>query len=69
MTIDLTDYPLLSNINTPEDLRLLGKSKLTQASEELRRYLLNSVSKSSGHFASGLGTIVYILCTTHLLIN
>ncbi|MDO7085461.1 1-deoxy-D-xylulose-5-phosphate synthase [Pseudocolwellia sp. AS88] len=57
MTIDLTDYPLLSNINTPEDLRLLGKSKLTQASEELRRYLLNSVSKSSGHFASGLGTI------------
>lgn len=57
MTIDLTDYPLLSNINTPDDLRLLGKSKLTQASEELRRYLLNSVSKSSGHFASGLGTI------------
>lgn len=57
MTIDLTDYPLLSNINKPEDLRLLGKSKLSQASEELRRYLLNSVSKSSGHFASGLGTI------------
>jgi len=57
MTIDLTDYPLLSNINTPDDLRLLGKGKLTQASEELRRYLLNSVSKSSGHFASGLGTI------------
>jgi len=57
MTIDLTDYPLLSDINTPEDLRLLGKDKLTQMSEELRRYLLNSVSKSSGHFASGLGTI------------
>jgi len=57
MTIELTDYPLLSNINTPEDLRLLGKDKLTQMSEELRRYLLNSVSKSSGHFASGLGTI------------
>lgn len=57
MTIDLNDYPLLSNINTPDDLRLLGKDKLTQVSNELRRYLLSSVSKSSGHFASGLGTI------------
>lgn len=57
MTIDLTNYSLLSNINTPEDLRLLSKDKLTQMSEELRRYLLNSVSKSSGHFASGLGAI------------
>ncbi|WP_077339272.1 1-deoxy-D-xylulose-5-phosphate synthase [Pseudocolwellia agarivorans] len=57
MTIDLNDYPLLSNINTPDDLRLLGKDKLTQVSNELRQYLLSSVSKSSGHFASGLGTI------------
>ncbi|NQZ82132.1 MAG: 1-deoxy-D-xylulose-5-phosphate synthase [Colwellia sp.] len=57
MTINLTDYPLLAKIDTPHDLRMLDKSQLTQASEELRRYLLNSVSKSSGHFASGLGTI------------
>lgn len=33
MTIDLTNYSLLSNINTPEDLRLLSKDKLTQMSE------------------------------------
>lgn len=57
MTINLNDYPLLSNINYPADLRQLDQSSLTQASEELRRYLLNSVSNSSGHFASGLGTI------------
>jgi len=57
MTTDPTDYPLLSNINSPDDLRLLNRSQLPQASDELRRYLLNSVSKSSGHFASGLGTI------------
>jgi len=57
MTINLTDYPLLAKIDTPHDLRMLDKSQLIQASEELRRYLLNSVSKSSGHFASGLGTI------------
>ncbi len=57
MTINLTDYPLLSNINSPDDLRMLDKDQLPQASKELRRFLLNSVSKSSGHFASGLGTI------------
>lgn len=57
MTINLNDYPLLSKINYPADLRQLDQASLPQASEELRRYLLNSVSNSSGHFASGLGTI------------
>ena len=57
MTIKLCDYPLLSKIDSPEDLRKLSQDQLVNASEELRRYLLNSVSKSSGHFASGLGTI------------
>ncbi|MBA6252364.1 MAG: 1-deoxy-D-xylulose-5-phosphate synthase [Colwellia sp.] len=57
MTINLADYPLLANINSPDDLRMLDKSQLIQASTELRSYLLSSVSKSSGHFASGLGTI------------
>ncbi|XQW84371.1 1-deoxy-D-xylulose-5-phosphate synthase [Thalassotalea piscium] len=57
MTINLNDYPLLSQINSPANLRELTRSQLPQASDELRRYLLKSVSKSSGHFASGLGTI------------
>jgi 1-deoxy-D-xylulose-5-phosphate synthase len=57
MTINLTEYPLLAKINFPADLRKLDQKQLTKVSEELRRYLLNSVSKSSGHFASGLGTI------------
>lgn len=35
----------------------MQQDQLPQVSEELRNYLLNSVSKSSGHFASGLGTI------------
>jgi len=57
MTTNLTDYPLLSQINIPEDLRHMPQEKLTRVSNELRSFLLNSVSKSSGHFASGLGTI------------
>ena len=57
MTTNLNDYPLLSKIDSPQELRLLEQAQLPQASDELRRFLLNSVSKSSGHFASGLGTI------------
>ncbi|MBL4908834.1 MAG: 1-deoxy-D-xylulose-5-phosphate synthase [Alteromonadaceae bacterium] len=57
MTINLADYPLLSHLDLPENLRELQQNQLLQVSNELRSYLLNSVSKSSGHFASGLGTI------------
>lgn len=57
MSLDLNDYPNLSKANLPNELRQLPKSKLKALSQELRRYLLNSVSKSSGHFASGLGTV------------
>jgi 1-deoxy-D-xylulose-5-phosphate synthase len=57
MTINLADYPLLSTIDLPENLRLLQQNQLSQVSNELRNFLLNSVSNSSGHFASGLGTI------------
>ena len=57
MTLDLANYPNLAKANTPEDLRLLPKESLSKIADELRRYLLDSVSISSGHFASGLGTV------------
>lgn len=53
----MQNYPLLSLINSPEDLRLLSKEQLPQICQELRAYLLESVSQSSGHLASGLGTV------------
>lgn len=51
------EYPLLTRTNLPEELRKLPQDKLQQLCTELREYLLNCVSKSSGHFASGLGTV------------
>ena len=36
----MQNYPLLSLINSPEDLRLLPKEQLTQVCKELREYLL-----------------------------
>lgn len=57
MTLELEHYPVLALANTPDELRALPKDKLKQLSIELRQFLLTSVSQSSGHFASGLGTV------------
>lgn len=50
-------YPLLSQINSPDELRLLNKEQLQPLADELRAYLLECVSQSSGHLASGLGVV------------
>jgi 1-deoxy-D-xylulose-5-phosphate synthase len=55
--VDANDYSLLMRIDSPSDLRNLPSYKLGQVCEELRLYLLNCVSQSSGHLASGLGVI------------
>jgi 1-deoxy-D-xylulose-5-phosphate synthase len=57
MTLDISKYPTLALANTPQELRTLPKDVLPKLCEELRTYLLNSVSQSSGHLASGLGTV------------
>jgi len=57
MTLDIAHYPILAQADTPKQLRELSQDKLQQLSVELRQYLLTSVSQSSGHFASGLGTV------------
>ena len=51
------DYDLLLNIKSPQDLRALPEDKLAEFADELRRFTIESVSKSGGHFASSLGTV------------
>ncbi len=48
---------LLATIDSPEDLRRLPESQLPQLASELREFILESVSQSGGHLASGLGVI------------
>lgn len=57
MHINMAAYPILALVNNPHELRLLPKESLSQLCDELRQYLLDSVSQSSGHFASGLGAV------------
>ena len=48
---------LLSAINSPSDLRALDRSQLPQLADELRAFVLESVSKTGGHLSSNLGTV------------
>ena len=57
MSLDLQHYPTLALAQTPDKLRQLPQEKLRELADELREYLLTCVSQSSGHFASGLGTV------------
>jgi len=60
--------PLLDQVNCPADLRRLPESQLEQLVEELRLFLLHSVSKSGGHFAASLGA-TELTVALHYLYN
>ena len=52
-----SSYPLLQNIHDPAQLRRLPRAQLRSLANELRAYVLESVSKTGGHLSSNLGTV------------
>ncbi|MBQ8735134.1 MAG: 1-deoxy-D-xylulose-5-phosphate synthase [Bacteroidaceae bacterium] len=54
---DNNKFELLSNINSPSDLRKLSEKQLPQVCKELREFIIESLSNNPGHFASSLGTV------------
>jgi 1-deoxy-D-xylulose-5-phosphate synthase len=50
-------FPLLEIINNPDDLRQLERKQLSQLADELRAFLVESVSQTGGHLSSNLGTV------------
>ena len=48
---------LLKKIDAPSDLRRLSRSQLKPLADELRAFLLDSVSQTGGHLSSNLGTV------------
>ena len=48
---------LLSQINSPHDLRRMARADLPRLADELRNYLLHSVAQTGGHLSSNLGTV------------
>ncbi len=53
----MTATPLLDTIDSPAQLRRLDKRQLPQLAEELRTFIVESVSRTGGHLSSNLGTV------------
>jgi 1-deoxy-D-xylulose-5-phosphate synthase len=53
----MSPYPLLERINSPADLRGFERAELPALADELRAFLLESVSRTGGHLSSNLGTV------------
>ncbi len=60
--------PLLSGINTPDDLKKLNKNQLTQVCDELRQFIVDCVSVHGGHFGASLG-VVELTVALHYVFN
>ena len=52
------NYPLLAKIDYPSDLKdKIGLSDLPQLCQEIRGFMIDSVSKTGGHLGAGLGVV------------
>lgn len=66
--MQITPGPLLSAIDSPEQLRQLTKDQLHQVSNELRQYIIDVVSVHGGHFGASLG-VVELSVALHYVYN
>lgn len=53
----MSSYPLLETIKSPAELKQLERKQLDTLADELRAFLVESVSKTGGHLSSNLGTV------------
>lgn len=60
--------PLLQAVNSPADLKNLSREQLQQLSDELRQYIIDTVSVHGGHFAASLG-VVELTVALHYVFN
>ena len=61
-------YKFLSSINYPQDLKKLTQSELVILCEEIRSFLVESISKTGGHLGSNLG-VVELTVALHKVFN
>jgi 1-deoxy-D-xylulose-5-phosphate synthase len=60
------ETPLLDTVNSPAEVRALDRRQLKQLAQELRQFLLNSVSATGGHLSSNLGTVELTTAIHHV---
>ena len=59
---------LLETINSPKDLRKLKKEQLPELCQEIRNYIIETISHTGGHLASSLGAVDFIVAL-HYVFN
>ncbi len=60
------NFPILDRIQSPADLRSLDEDQLIPLADELRAFLIQSLSKTGGHLASGLGSVELTIALHYL---
>jgi 1-deoxy-D-xylulose-5-phosphate synthase len=63
----MSAYPLLEGIDSPADLRRLERKQLPEVAQELRRFIVESVASTGGHFSSNLGTVELTIALHYVL--
>jgi 1-deoxy-D-xylulose-5-phosphate synthase len=66
--MEISPGPLLQAVNSPADLKKLSREQLYQLSEELRQYIIDTVSVHGGHFGASLG-VVELTVALHYVFN
>ena len=64
----ITPGKLLSEINSPDDVKKLDQTQLVQLCEELRQFIIDNVSVYGGHFGASLG-VVELTVALHYVFN
>ncbi|MDH3537033.1 MAG: 1-deoxy-D-xylulose-5-phosphate synthase, partial [Gammaproteobacteria bacterium] len=59
-------YPILAQIDSPDDLRGLEENQLPELAQEIRDFLLQSLARTGGHLASGLGSVEITIALHYL---
>ena len=65
MTTPPSAYPLLDSLSAPQQIRHFSPAQLEQLADELRAFLITSVSETGGHFSSNLGTVELTVALFH----
>ena len=61
-------YPILDGINYPSDVKKLTIDKLPALCDDVRRFIIDTLSQHPGHFAAGLG-VVELTVALHYIYN
>lgn len=66
--MEKASFPLLDQVHVPADLRKLPRAQLPQLCDELRAFIIDTVSRNGGHFGASLGT-VELTAALHYVMN